>query len=288
MDSSVIIETVKKYGFTEYEAKCYLALFEKESLSVGEIANLAGVPRANIYGIMQKLLAKGLCVSLPGAIKKYSASDPGIFRNELNKSLDESRKTIDSLTTELASLYQKSRANGNPLEYIEVLKNPEQIHRKYIELYSKAHKEVLGFSKPPFSYSTKEQLDEQGAAQFEAAKRKVLQRGIIQMPRREEVKPYFENLIATRRILKGNKKYQVLRFIDELPVKLHIFDEKVCFFGLEDPVKTKTSLTMLLTEHEAMAKSFKLLFQTFWRKAHDYYIIDNKKHYLYKENYEKP
>jgi hypothetical protein len=102
--------------------------------------------------------------------------------------------------------------------------------------------------------------------------------------KREE---FFGKLFANKRIVKRSEILHEIRVIDELPVKLFVFDNRTCFFTLEDPIKGKTSLTMLVTDHEAMAKSFRFLFESFWEKAKDYYIIKGKKHYLYPEEERK-
>jgi sugar-specific transcriptional regulator TrmB len=274
MDNSRLLETIKRFGFAEYEAKCYLALFEKESLTVGEIASLAGVPRANIYGIMRKLLAKGFCVSLPGAVKKYSASDPNIFRDELTKSLDESKKTIDSLTIELTSLFKNSRANGSPLEYIEILRNPYQIHRKFMKLCSEAQKEILGFVKPPFSYETPSQEQEQkDLGRNEIINGKKV-KGIHELPENKKELPQFFNIIHKY----YNSNCEEVKVIEKLPMKLFIFDNRIVMFALEDPVQDRLSLTMLVVEHPILAESLKWLFDSYWAKAQYHYTYNKKKY----------
>ncbi len=328
MNKPLILKKLKKFGLSPYESKSYLSLLERDSLTVAEVAKLAGIPRPSVYEALEKLLAKGLCQSRPGDTKKYSASDPELFKEKYNKQtieaisevndefdrkeaeiiekyerekkrrleklriekakLIEKRKTatetILKVTEELKPYYAQSRAKDDPLEYIEILKNPNQIHRKFIELMSKTQKEVLGFSKPPFSPTTSEQQEEQVRVQFEAADRKVIQRAIIQMPPEDEAKEYFDKMLS---VDYDGTEFDKNKVIDELPVKLFVFDEKVCFFALEDPIKTKTSLTMLVAKHEAMAKSFKFLFESFWEKAHDYYIIKGQKYYLNPEDEKK-
>lgn len=287
MDNSKFVETMKKFGFAEYEAKCYLALFEKESLSVGEIESLSNVPRSNIYAIMKKLLAKGLCVALPGKVKKYAASDPDLFKNEIMTSLDNTKKDVENLVTRINTLFEENKKNSDPLDYIEVLRNPMQIHCKYLELYSQAQKEILSFTKPPFSFATEKQLKEQFQVQFDAVDRNVVIRGIFEIPPGSEQEENFGKVVASKRIARVSVKQHEIRVYDELPVKMFVFDNKTCFFALEDPIKGKTSLTMLLTEHKAMANSFRFLFESFWEKARDYYVIDGKKHYLYPEEERK-
>jgi hypothetical protein len=118
---------------------------------------------------------------------------------------------------------------------------------------------------------------------MDAMMRNVSERGIIQLPPADKVKDYFDNIKSLAVDYKEYKGHHEYRIIDELPIKLFVFDRKICFFALEDPVKGKTSLTMLVAEHEAMAESFRFLFESFWEKAQDHYIVDGEKHYLYPE-----
>jgi sugar-specific transcriptional regulator TrmB len=292
---------IRELGFSEYEAKCYIALFERSSLSVNEVAKLSGIPRPSAYDVLEKMLAKGLVSITPGKTKRYSVSNPRLLKdvsiNSLEselKELDRKREKIiknkkivldnvDTIISELEPQYNENQDNGDPLEYIEILKNPNQIHRKFIELFSKAEKEVLAFTKPPIIFVSEEQRKEQTNAELAALDRNIFIRNIVQMPTDKLIEAYTQNgLIFPDKAIKGRERIQNSKFVDELPAKLFVFDERVCFFALEDPIKMKTSLTMLVAEHEAMAKSFKLLFETVWANANDYFVFDNKKYYMYK------
>ena len=275
-----------------------MALFERNSLSVNEIAKLSGIPRPSTYDVVEKLMAKGLVSAVSGKTKRYAVSAPQLLRDvSLNslemeiKELDRKREktiarkrdvldNIDTVIGWLGPVYENNRRNASPIEYIEILKNPTQIHYKFIELYSKAQKEVLGFVKPPFSWVTEKQSKEQGEAQFEAARRGVVKKGIIQMPLEKEAIEFFTHMTVVSEATRISTAHDEFRIADELPIKLFVFDGKTCLFTMEDPIKEKTSLTMLVTEHEAMAKSFTFLFEAYWKNGRDYYIVNNEKYYL--------
>jgi HTH-type transcriptional regulator, sugar sensing transcriptional regulator len=284
MNDKELLEAIEKLGFAENEAKCYLALFKKNSLTASETAKLSGVPRQNTYKTLEKLLAKGLIVSIPGEVKRYAVSDPHHlkeksyveFRNSVENDLRELEKrkkeilerefsvdkNMEGVIQELDSLYKVSRGNGNPLDYIQVLKNPEQIHRKFLQLVSEAKTEILIFSKPPYSHLTRERKIEQLDAQEDAAKRGVRRmRGICQIPTDETEKASF--LQELHSDLGPNN----VKVIKELPIKLALFDKRVALFTLEDPIQGMTSLTALVTEHQAMAGIFVDMFESRWEKA---------------------
>jgi predicted transcriptional regulator len=57
-----LIELLQRIGFGEYEAKAYVALVRRSPLNGYELAKLSGLPRANVYSVLQKLEEKGAVV----------------------------------------------------------------------------------------------------------------------------------------------------------------------------------------------------------------------------------
>jgi sugar-specific transcriptional regulator TrmB len=192
------------------------------------------------------------------------------------ESLTETRKAVDELAGKLYSLHKTNKSNNNRLDYIEILKSSYQIHRKFVELFTKTEREVLIFCKPPFAFRSAKEREEQFQAQTDATERGVITRGIFELPPEDQLEDYFNGQAGKPNSNKGDEA----RVIAELPIKLNIFDNRTCLFTLEDPIKEKTSLTMLVTEHEAMAKTHRLLFESIWEKAINYYVVNGEKIYL--------
>jgi HTH-type transcriptional regulator, sugar sensing transcriptional regulator len=302
MNSSSLLERLKQIGFSEYEAKCYLALFERESLAVSDVSKLAGIPRSNAYEAMEKLLGRGLIVSIPGKMKRYAVSDPWVLREKSLDTLNTSMETelenierrrkeildmkikemldrkkaiqdnIDSLTVELETRFKVSRHNGGPLDYIEVIKEPIQILRRYMQLCQTATREIVVFSRPPYSFSNQKQQDEQDKTIIEALNRGVKIRSIYEVP---TVKS--EDILANNNFQYWMGHGEQIRVTEELPIKLAVFDEKTVILPLEDPIQGKQSLTSLVAEHGALAKSLHVLFECYWEKAKDFKEITARK-----------
>src|SRR5688500_2229881 len=55
---------LRQLGFSEYEARAYLALLQRNPLNGYELAKLSGLPRANVYAVLQKLEERGAVVRL--------------------------------------------------------------------------------------------------------------------------------------------------------------------------------------------------------------------------------
>ena len=101
-----ILDVVKNLGFTEYEAKAYLAMLSESPLTGYAVAKKSGVPRSKIYEVLESLMARGDVLVSPGepplyralpamdliAIRKSKAEE--IFL-EAEKSLERFEKTAE-------------------------------------------------------------------------------------------------------------------------------------------------------------------------------------------------
>ena len=326
MKKAILIERVRQLGFSEYEVKCYLALLERESLGVSEVSKVAGIPRSNAYEAMEKLARKGLCSSIPGKTRRYTASDPlmikekslSLFketreielaliekkRREIieqrdkelaelehkEKNLAEKEKellsSIDNLIDELGILFRGGRENSSPLDYIEIVKDPLQAHHRVMKLLAEANHEILAFLKPPYSYALIRETssaydgltqipgwEAQRDGSYRARERGVTIRSIQELPADEKERMQTIENLGIAKLSPESK----MRVADSLPIKAMVFDEKIVLYSMEDPLIGKLSLTTLITENRALAKSFKMLFDSVWEKAMDYVIIDNQK-----------
>jgi predicted transcriptional regulator len=59
-----ITALLQQLGFSEYEARAYLALLQRNPLNGYELAKASGLPRANVYAVLQKLEERGAVVRL--------------------------------------------------------------------------------------------------------------------------------------------------------------------------------------------------------------------------------
>jgi len=304
MSSDNMTEMLKAVGFTENEAKCYMALLERDVLSVTEVAKISGIVRPSAYDVLEKLLANGFVTIVPGKIKRYAALEPGILKERslklfkesavleieefrkkqqaiLEKKQDEISKRektvnigIDKLVRALDPVYKKGRENSSPLDYIEVLKNPEQGQARYIQLYAQTRSEIIAFTRPPFFLDSIKVREKHKKDIRAAAKRGVKVRSIHEIPDTEaERNDLYINLKNYCEELKNN----TARVTQKLPTKMVVFDSEIVLFTLTDPVKSVLSTTCLVAEHHELAAGFKELFETYWEKALDLSAIKDGK-----------
>jgi sugar-specific transcriptional regulator TrmB len=289
MSPAEISDTLRNLRLSSYETKCYLSLLQKNTLTVPEISKLADIPRSSAYDALEKLLSRGMCTAKPGRTKKYAACAPASFEERILEVADEAtqlelekltslreeilernegtKNDIRAVLRELQTAYEKSREQSNPLDYIEIIKDPYQIHRRFIELIGAVQENLVGFTKPPWTVQRKK-YDEQVNPQSEAVRRGVRIRTIYQMPTDEDEKNWLFRIADDTA-----KEGMEVRVLERLPMKLMIFDWRIVLFSLEDPVSRHPSLTSAVIEHHALAQSLKILFDTLWERAEDYHIL---------------
>jgi sugar-specific transcriptional regulator TrmB len=290
-------DTLKSLGLTPYETKCYLALLQRGTLTVPEVSTIAGVPRSNAYDALDKMMSKGICVSRPGNTKRYSASPPDLlretlllkvneeteselekFRRDQTRALEEKESEmlqrkkaaeadITRVMRELQPDYEESQKQTSPLDYIEIIKDPYQIHKRFLELVGDLREELLGFTKPPYTVP-RERLKEQSDQQRNAVKKGIRVKSVYEISAdKDERRWLFEAAESAAR--RGAE----VRVSKRLPVKMMIFDSRVVMFTLADPVSKQPSLTTQIVEHQALAEALKILFNTLWEQAEDYHIL---------------
>lgn len=145
-----LLSKLQSSGLTKREAHIYLALLQKKEFAASEIASIIPVGRTKVYEIIPNLITKGLCTEIQKNGKKmYCAVDPKIamknllsfFQEEIDNEIEKKKevlskknKSLNELEKELVRIYSKNIKKSVNLDYIEVLKDRNQIRNKWIEL----------------------------------------------------------------------------------------------------------------------------------------------------------
>ncbi|PKM95068.1 MAG: hypothetical protein CVU84_07025 [Firmicutes bacterium HGW-Firmicutes-1] len=98
-----IIITLKNLGFTEYEAKAYLALLEKSPLSGYGVALNSGVPRSKIYEVLDGMAQNGEVLISYGAPVLYAPLPPKELierrRNKTEENFDAACNSLEDFSS---------------------------------------------------------------------------------------------------------------------------------------------------------------------------------------------
>lgn len=275
MTEEMLLEYLRKFGLKNYEAKGYLAMMKRKSLTATQISVVSGIPRTKVYDVTESLMKKGLCSLIPGTINKYKATE---FDAAVDRLLEENQKIFierkeqiqnaaENMREQLAKVCHSTGYITDPLEYIEIIKNPSLILRKFIQLVKDASEEVLVFSRGP--YITAEDMnDDQINPKVDDSYIGFRGRCIYEIPADENRKEWFFK--AIERTVKSGEEARV---IDELPIKMAIFESRIVFLALEDPISGRLSFATQVIENRSLAKALKILFETLWEQAQDYHIL---------------
>jgi len=99
----MVTELLQNIGLTKNESKVYSALIKLKIAYVSEIYRESGVPRVNIYDILESLKSKGLVASIIKSNKKYfEPANPDILNKLYNQKIKEvqsTKKIISNLST---------------------------------------------------------------------------------------------------------------------------------------------------------------------------------------------
>ena len=71
-----VLKLLRNLGFTEYEAKAYLALLQQSPSTGYAIARISGVPRSKIYEVLGNLAERGDVLVSYGEPVQYAPKPP--------------------------------------------------------------------------------------------------------------------------------------------------------------------------------------------------------------------
>jgi sugar-specific transcriptional regulator TrmB len=223
------------------------------------VARLAGLPRQRIYDVLDGLVAHGLASVAPGRPARYTASPP---EEALGKLVARRREELEQLELDVAHTiarltpaYREGRDANDPLSFIEVLREPAAIGRRFAELEASVEREILVFTKPPYAVEPAENVEGLKLLERKVQARSVYERSIYDHPAHVEA---IQTFIAAG---------EQARVVDELPLKLVVIDERVAMFTMQDPVAGEPGLTIMIVEHPALARLLKLAFERVWESG---------------------
>jgi sugar-specific transcriptional regulator TrmB len=249
-------------GLTGYEASAYLALTRRGRATGAEVARLAGLPRQRIYDVLDGLVAQGLASVEPGRPAQYTAVSPdaavGALIAARRAQLEQLERDAAEAIARLTPAYRAGRDENDPLSYIEILREPAAIGKRFAELEASVEREILVFTKPPYAIEPADNV-----AGLELLARGVEARSVYERSLYDDQ----AQVAAVRHFVDAGERARV---VDELPLKLVLIDERLALFTMEDPVAGAPGLTIMVVEHSALAQLLKLAFERMWESGDDF------------------
>ncbi|HSD63145.1 MAG TPA: helix-turn-helix domain-containing protein [Ignavibacteriaceae bacterium] len=274
----VLTTKLQQIGLTKREAEVYLALLQRKEFTAPELTKITTITRTKIYEILQNLVHKGICTeSSRNGNKVYRCIDPKIaLQNIVNNyeqsveqkkidfelkqkiDIEQKKKAADLLEKELISFHENSSQSFEPFDYIEILTDKRQIGEKWVTIQQSTKKELLVFTKPPYTTPSLADNIEEEKELFR--KQKLVVKGLYEY---DDLTPEeVTNLVKTVEL------YQEIgeeaRLIEKLPMKLVISDETLVMFALNDRISLKPNITSMVVDHPDYATALKKVFESYW------------------------
>jgi len=135
MNNTQVVARLQRLGFSEYEAKSYVALLRESPITGYQLAKGSGVPRSMIYEVLGKLTARGAAMTLrKGDSTQYAPVPAAEFLAQLHRQHEE---LVTSLKDDLAVL-----ASPSDLEYVWNIEGHDNIMAKAAEMIGQARARI--------------------------------------------------------------------------------------------------------------------------------------------------
>jgi HTH-type transcriptional regulator, sugar sensing transcriptional regulator len=102
---------LERFGFTSTESKVYVALLRLSPATGYAVAREAGLARANAYGALETMAARGVVTRLPGRPARFVVEDPDTLVGRLGH---EARRDLEQLARWLSTVERRPGALASP------------------------------------------------------------------------------------------------------------------------------------------------------------------------------
>jgi sugar-specific transcriptional regulator TrmB len=245
------INLLKDLGFTEYEAKIYLALLYLKKADTRTIAKETKIPQTKAYQVAKKLIERGFLKIVAGHPIMFEVVEPSIAFSKPLEELEKKSENARKIITEMQETFQKTQKLGE--EEIATYMNFEVLKEELKKLDKLAKNEIC-------IYSRFERVEEDLVESLEkAVKRKVNIKvvGAIK-DQTSELNAYAYKKVGC--LVKSLSRE------DYAPISFSVIDEEVCHLHLRSENNPNNYLSVVV-KNKNLAKMFKNLFDYYWEKG---------------------
>jgi len=133
---TVLLDSLQELGFSQYEARCYVGLLNKEPQTGYSVAKATGVPQPKVYEALRKLVSRGAAFELAGSPTKFLPSPPAVLLDALESGVNNRLRSARRAVAEL------SEDGPPPVEILTSLTEWKAIVRSAVRLIDDATKRV--------------------------------------------------------------------------------------------------------------------------------------------------
>ncbi|NIO44709.1 MAG: hypothetical protein GTN36_04110 [Candidatus Aenigmarchaeota archaeon] len=158
MDKNLVNELIE-FGFSDYEARVFLVLSMKGSLTASDISKNTEIPYSKVYEILNKLESKSILeVSLNGRNKKYKVSEPSQIIKRIVEERKKNADALDKKAEEILKKIKKRTTNEELKESIWTSQGKKNFLEKVSTMIKNSTKYAYGITK---EFSRIPELDQQ-------------------------------------------------------------------------------------------------------------------------------
>lgn len=267
-----ILNKIERLGFSSYEAKVFLVLYQGYKMSAAEIAKEAKIPRTSVYDILKTFTGKGLCNEVKTPAKLiYEVIDSKVLEDKVKIEIEQDYKkkmiAADDCFNSIKPIYKSKQ----PPEYkadVELLKGYNRLRsQKFVELVKQSNKAILIMNR--FQYKASTKIDEESVKFF---KRGGKVKSIYQSTGdfRIQINNKWQN-VSHEGLIKlceeFSKQGEEVRFLAEVPQVMAVFDESIVYFSLFDENIPYRDMSDVIIKNKRFATFITSLFNVYWDKS---------------------
>lgn len=241
-----LIKLLENTGFTEKEARVYLALLELGKGDVSDIAKISELKRSIIYVLLEGLIKRGHVSELPNQkINTYQAVDPSFILSQL--------KTTTRNFSEMLPILRTLHNKGIGRPKITYHENKENIWKIY---------ESINFAPEAFFISSYEKIDNLFPGALDKWVNDYKEDLIPVKGKHLLVNNEFE-LKAGKKIAQCGQQVRYLPNIKNSAMDFSLWENKLAITSLEDEP------FIVVIESESLVKSLLPIFEIAWKNGEE-------------------
>ena len=264
-DFEALRQALSEFGLNGYQIRVFLALLTHGSSTAKQLAYFSGVPRTSTHAALNELQSLGLTEPLPGRSQLWLAPPRAMLVERLWSRAEDEFK---------ASRMAKERARATVVDllpdppvatvpHVRIVRSAAEAVGEYGRRLADARHEVLVFNKGPYLGG----IGEPNPAALDLVRRGVSTRALYQASDFDGPQGAALRKEADEYVAAGVQA----RVVDELPLKLALFDGRVALFPLEHPdAPDPADATNLHFEHPGFATFAKAAFEHYWAQGRPY------------------
>jgi len=144
-------QSLTTFGFTSTEADVYLGLLSTHEAKVGEITEVTGITRTQLYPLLDRMTKKGFIKEIGTGPIRYIAITPSKLVSKIHDNRQDEIKKLIELKSELEAVRPVKTVQNFPYK-TQMITGEENIKIKGLELFKNAGEEVIstGVVERPF------------------------------------------------------------------------------------------------------------------------------------------